>query len=119
LDSKKKKRLAPQINKVQAKIQTGLKLSPFSSKVLVEKGGFEVLVWGDGSILGGEDVLRIPWGSGMAGSSPSSLKISSKDWEEIWRGGMTYCSSRRWERRSVKAELSVRKILSRHLNERF
>jgi hypothetical protein len=36
----------------------------------------------------GEVFLRIPWGSGIAGSSPSSLKISSKDWEEIWRDGM-------------------------------
>ena len=29
----------------------------------------------------------------MAGSSPRSLKISSKDWLEIWRAGMfLFCS---------------------------
>jgi hypothetical protein len=96
LDSKKKKRLIPQTNKAPPKIQIGLKLSPFTWSGLVEKEGFGVLVWGDESILGGEEVLRIPWGSGMAGSSPNSLRMSSKDWGEIWRGGMPYCLFWRW-----------------------
>ncbi len=52
------------------------------------------LVWilGSGKALWGDEGFRIPWGSGMAGSSPSSLKMSSKDWWEIWRAGMPYCS---------------------------
>jgi hypothetical protein len=93
---KEKKRLTPQSNSVLPKIQIGLKLSPFSSNVLVEKEGFGDLVWGASSILDEEEVLRIPWGSGMAGSSPNSLRMSSKDWGEIWRGGMPYCLSQRW-----------------------
>ena len=72
-------------------IQGELKVRPFSSKDLAEKADLGVLFWGVVSTLGGEDVLRMPWGSGMAGSSPSSLRISSKDWGEIWRGGMPYC----------------------------
>jgi hypothetical protein len=114
LDSRKKKRLTPQSIKVLPKIQIGLKLRPFISNVLVEKEGFGVLVWGDGSILGEEEVLRIPWGSGMAGSSPRSLRMSSKDWGEMWRGGMPYCFSGGREKQSRKAELSVRKVLGRN-----
>ena len=62
----------------------------FKRRLGMEKDGDFDFTWLSVEGLGGAEDLRIPCGSGMAGSSPNSLRMSSKDWGEIWRGGMPY-----------------------------
>ena len=72
-------------------IKIGVVISLFKRNSGTEKEGDFELTWLSGKDLACAEDFRIPWGSGMAGSSPSSLRTLSKDWEEIWREGMPYC----------------------------